>query len=133
MDPVTTAIIAALAAGIIKSSSTVGEKAIVDAYEALKALIQHKFGSDSKVAKAVNELEEEPDSEGYKAVLKEQVAKAKVDQDSEVLTAAQALLDKLQAQPDGAQAVQQATGSYIAQAMHGSSANVNIGQVKDSH
>ena len=133
MDPITTAIIAALAAGIIKSSSTAGEKVIVDAYEALKAIIKRKFGSDSKVAKAVNELEEDPDSEGYKAVLKEQVAKAKVDQDSEVLAAAQALLDKLQAQPGSVKYIQQAAGNYIAQAAHGSSANVNIGQPpKDS-
>jgi hypothetical protein len=132
MYTVTTAIIAALAAGIIKSSSTVGENAIVDAYGALKAIIKRKFGSDSKVVKAVNDFEEEPDSEGYKAVLKEQVEKAKVHQDSEVLATAQVLLGMLQAQSGSEQAVQQATGNYIAQAAQGSSANVNIMQPKES-
>ena len=84
MDPVTTAIIAALVAGVVKSAGAVGEKVLVDAYDALKAAIKHKLGDDSKVSKAVNDLEEEPESEGYKAVLKEQVAKAKADQDPEV-------------------------------------------------
>lgn len=132
MDPITTAIIAAIAAGVIKSSGSVGEKVITDAYEALKAIIKNKFGADSKVVKAVKDLEEEPNSEGYKTVLGEQVSKANANQDPEVCAVAQDLLDKLEAHPDGAQAVQQATGSYIAQAMHGSQASVNIGQVMES-
>ena len=77
-------------------------------------------------AKAVEGVEAKPDSAGRKATLEEEVASAKADQDAELLKAAQALLEKLNAQPGGAQIIQQATGSYIAQASGGSTATVNV-------
>ena len=101
---------------------------IVEAYEALKAAIRNKLGIDSDADKAVAALEAKPESEGRKSTLKEELTAAKADQDPQILAAAQALLDKLKAQPGGEQIIQQATGSYIAQASHGSSASVNIGE-----
>ena len=44
MDPVTTAIVVALAAGATSGVTEAGRKAIADAYEALKTLLKKKFG-----------------------------------------------------------------------------------------
>jgi len=93
MDPVTTAIVTAL--------GKLGEIAIMDAYEALKAAIAHKCGVDSDLVGAVEKLEEKPDSAGRKEMLKEEVAEAKADQDPDIRRAAEALLEKLKVLPDG--------------------------------
>ena len=126
MEPVTTAIVAAVAAGIAKSAGSVGEKVLVDSYAALKALLKRKFGGDSKLVKAVDDLEAKPDSDGRKLTLKEEVGDAKADEDPEIRQAAQTVLDQLEAQPGGQQHIQNAIGSYIAQADRQSTAQVHI-------
>jgi hypothetical protein len=128
VDPITAAIVAALSAGAISGLTAASKTAITDAYDQLKALLIKKFGSDSEVMHAVNEVEAKPDAVGRKAMLQEEITTAKANQDQEVLQAAQALLHLLQATPEGAQYIQTATGSYIAQADRGSSASVNIGR-----
>lgn len=127
MDPITTAIVAALSAGAMSGLTETSKTAITDAYARLKTLLTKKFGGESEVVHAASEVEAKPDSAGRQAMLQEEVAAAKADQDQEVLHAAQALLQLLQASPEGGQHVQTATGSYIAQADRGSSASVNIG------
>jgi hypothetical protein len=128
MDPITTAIVAALSAGAMSGLTEISKTAITDAYARLKTLLTKKFGGESEVVHAVNEVEAKPDSAGRKATLQEEVATAKADQDQEVLHAAQALLQLLQVSPEGGLHVQTATGNYIAQADRGSSASVNIGR-----
>ena len=131
MDPVTTAIIAAVAAGAAAGAGQVAEQAIVDGYNRLKAAIRQNFGADSEVAQAVEKVEAKPESAGRRETLKEEVAAAQADQDAELRQAAEALLEQLKAQPGGAQHVQQiASGSYIAQASHGGMASVTVGQSK---
>jgi len=125
MDPLSL-IVAAVAAGIAASAGKVGESLITDAYSALKQAIKNKLGIDSKAAKAVEELEQDAESEGQKLVLKEQLKKAGAEQDADLVRLATVVLEQLKAQPGGAQIVQQATGSYIAQASQGSSASVNV-------
>ncbi len=50
MEPITTtAIIAAITAGIGKYGEQVGGKVLGDAYAGLKGVLQRKFGADSKV------------------------------------------------------------------------------------
>jgi hypothetical protein len=132
MDPITTAIIAGVTAGVVGGTTEVGKKVIVDAYEALKAVLRQKCGLDSDLVEAVEKLEKKPDSAGRKETLKEEVEAAKADQDPDIVKAAQALLDQLKAQPGGEQHVQQiASGSYIAQASHGGTASVNVNQPKE--
>jgi hypothetical protein len=132
MDPITTAIIAALTAGVVSGTTEVGKNVIVDAYNALKAALQKKCGLDSDLVEAVEKLEKKPDSTGRKETLKEEVEAAQADQDPDILTAAQALLELLKAQPGGEQRVQQiATGNYIAQASHGGTASVQVNRPKD--
>jgi hypothetical protein len=97
MDPITAAIVAAVAAGAAK----VGGQAVADAYAGLKALLKRKFGADSKVVKATEEVEANPESKSRPAILSEEVMAAKADQDSEILKAAEALLAKLKDTPGG--------------------------------
>jgi hypothetical protein len=131
MDPVTTAILAALAAGAVSGITEVGKNTFIDAYNALKSLLKKKFGNESEVVKSIEGLEAKPDSTARKELLKEEVEAAKADQDSEILQAAQILLDQIKAHPSGEQHIQTASGSYIAQSDRGSTSTVNVSYPKD--
>jgi hypothetical protein len=128
MDPVTAAIVAAIVAGLARGAGTVGEKLLGDAYTGLKGLLRRKFGRDSQVAKAVDELEAQPESDARKQVLAEEVKISGADRDDELLRVAKDLLERLQAQPGGAAHVQQAVGNYIAQASESGHAEVRVNQ-----
>jgi hypothetical protein len=95
MDPITTAIIAALAAGAVAGATDVGKQAIADAYNGLKAVIRRKWGAQSELGQAVDSLESNPDSAGRQEVLAEEVAAAQADQDADIVAALQALQEKL--------------------------------------
>jgi hypothetical protein len=131
MDPVTTAILAALAAGAIGGVTEMSKTAITDAYQKLKGLLVTKFGTKSKVVTAVDDLEEEHDSKGRQLTLQEQIAKVKADQDQELIQAAQVLLREVRSQPDGEQRIQSIVGNYNAQVYGSGSASVNINHPKD--
>jgi hypothetical protein len=126
MDPITTAIVAALAAGAVSGATEVGKQALVDAYGELKSRIEKKFGKESKIVKAVQELEDEPDFEPNRKALAGRVEQSKASQDGEILAAARALLEQIEARPGGEQHVMTATGSYIAQADRGGTATVSV-------
>jgi hypothetical protein len=101
MDPITTAILAAITAGVVPGLTQVSKKAIVDAYDGLKALLEEKFGKDSDIAKAVEELENKPDSTARRAVLQEEVRSADAEHDPALLQSAEALLAKIKDCPGG--------------------------------
>ena len=84
MDPITMAIIAALA--------NLSDTLVKDAYQALKGLITQKFGEKSDLTQAVGQVESKP-SKPRQAVLEEEIAAAKADQDAELLQAAEKLLE----------------------------------------
>lgn len=88
MEPMTI-ILTALVAGAAKAAGD----AAPDAYKGLKALIQKKFAG-KPVAEAMLE-EHEKDPETYAAPLKKNLVEAGVDQDAEILKAAQVLLEQL--------------------------------------
>jgi len=127
MDPVTTAIVAGIAAG----ATEIAKNAIVDAYGALKTIIKQKLGEKSELANAIESLENKPDSTGRKAMLQEEVTAAKADRDPEILAATQQLIDAIKDQPGGEKHIQTATGSYIAQADRGGTATVTVNQPKE--
>ncbi len=99
---------------------------MVDGYEALKAALTARFGADSELAGAVAGLEKHPDSDGRKQTLDEEIVAAKADADPELVELARALLDRIESQPGGAQHIQNAMGSYIAQADRGGTASVTV-------
>jgi hypothetical protein len=114
MDPITTAIIAAVSAGAAAGTTEVGKKAILDAYNGLKNLIQRKVGTDSEVVKAITSLEGEPESQECIAVLQEKVKSAKALNDEEVIKTAKALLEMV-----GPKQASVSKFSQQAQTMHG--------------
>ena len=98
MELVLTAILGAL--------TKLSDTAVRDAYEGLKDLIRRKFGGDSAIADAVDGVEKKPDSEARKGLLKEELADGEVDRHPELLAAAKALIDAVQALPDGKATIQ---------------------------
>lgn len=129
MDPVTMAIVVAVTAGMTSGVTEVGKQAIVDAYNALKKLLKQKFGGESKVVNAIEEVEGTPDSKGRQQTLQEEVAKVHADQDPELHQAAQDVLAQVRALPGGIQCIQciqNVAGNYNASAQGGGSATVNV-------
>jgi hypothetical protein len=131
VDPISAAIIAALAAGAASGATDVAKSALVDGYIGIKNLIKKKWGGDSDVSKAVQQLQDKPDSDARKAMLVEEVKAAKIAEDPELTTMAQSLLSLIKSMPDGGKHIQTATGTGIAQADRGSTATVSIGSTAD--
>jgi hypothetical protein len=107
MDPVTTAILAAIAAGVASGGPKAVEAAVVDAYGGLKRLLQQKFGPQSTVIEAVEKVEAKPEREGYRVTLREEIQEAEAEKDPEILQAAELLQDQIKQQPHGDQLIQQ--------------------------
>ncbi|MGF1473448.1 MAG: hypothetical protein ACFB50_17135 [Rubrobacteraceae bacterium] len=124
MEPVTFAVIVAFLAQ--QATGQVASEAATDAYRALKDKLSSRFGDKSDVIEAVDILEKRPDSEGSKKLLQEEIDRAAPDSDPEIFAAAQHLRDQIESEPGGEQHIQQARGMYIAQADHGSTANVSV-------
>ncbi|MBN3923944.1 hypothetical protein [Nostoc sp. NMS4] len=89
MEPISI-IIAALGAGAIAATKDTAGTAVKDAYQGLKALIKKKFESEPKAQMVLEEHETDPET--YEAPLKKKLAEAGVDQDAEIIKAAQELL-----------------------------------------
>jgi hypothetical protein len=111
MDLVTTAILAAVTARVAPELTEGSKKAIEEAYDGLKGLIREKCVGESELVEAVDKLEQRPESAGRRETLKEEVERANAEKDPEILAAAQALLEKIQAQPGGEQHIRRAIGS----------------------
>jgi hypothetical protein len=126
MDPLSAAIIAAVAAGLVKGAGEVSQKVLVDGYERLKALLGRRFGDRSEVVQAVQGLEARPDSPARRNLVVEEVQLSGAGNDEELLTVARDLLARIQEDPGPRASVQQAIGSYIAQADRQSHAEVNV-------
>jgi len=128
MDP-STLIVTALTAGATAGSQSVVNDAIKDAYAGLKALIRRKFTGKPSAEVALNEHETDPET--WQAPLKKVLAQERLDQDSEILQAAQELLDQIQAQPGGKHYTQSIIGNYNAQVQGSGSASVSVNQPKE--
>src|SRR6476659_445264 len=84
-------IVTALIGGVAAESGKVATKAVVDSFRALKELVVRKLGDKSEAAEALTKLEDKPDSDGRKATLAEELKDAKVEDDPELLEAAERL------------------------------------------
>jgi len=101
MDPITTAIVAALPA----LASDLMKASVKDAYEGLKAVIRRKWGEASPTTKAVEALESNPHSKGQAAVLAEHIAATNATADADVMHALSKLVDELKKEGVGGKAV----------------------------
>jgi len=95
MDPISMALIGALASGVAKGVGEASKSLIPDAYKALKAAIQKKLGADSDAVTALESVEKKPDSKARQAVLSEEITTAGLDKDPDLLKLAQALAEAL--------------------------------------
>lgn len=96
---ITTAIVTAIA--------NLSKDAIKDSYNALKAALKNRFGEESDLVDAVEQLEKKPESEARRSILQEEVEIAKADGESSILQLAQALINQLQNQPNGQDTINQ--------------------------
>ena len=121
MNPITL-ILTALVAGTVKAAGD----AVPDAYKGLKTLIQKKFVG-KPVAEAMLE-EHEKDPETYAAPLKKNLLEAGIDQDEEILKAAQALLEQLkpEAAVPGTINIGQGAKGIVGQTVTGATITGNI-------
>ncbi len=126
MEPVTTAILSALAVGATAGVTDSAKKLVSDGYQALKGLLKGKLGAESKVVEAVEKLEEDPSSPGWQASVSKEIDKVKAELGPEINASAEALLEAIKELPLGEQHIQTATGDYIAQAQEGSTATVTV-------
>jgi hypothetical protein len=125
MDPITTAILAAipaLASDLVKSS-------VKDAYNGLKSVIVRKWGATSPVVQSVEELEVNPHSKGQAAALAENVAAATLTSDVEVMQALAELVDALKTEGFGGKAIAAITINISGGTIQGivGAENVSIG------
>ena len=105
MDPITTAIFAAINAGLLSGISFVSRQTIMDSYSALKKLLKKKFGDKSDLLKAVTELEKKQ-TEGRRITLEEEIRENKIDKDKEINLYAKKLLETITEQlPDSSKAI----------------------------
>lgn len=104
MDPLSI-IMTAIVAGAATAFKPTAEQAVKDAYAGLKRIIQDKYSGQKKVSWGIGSVEEDPDSQGGQALLKEGLSAADAGQDEELLKAAQALQEALQGTPEGKAAV----------------------------
>ena len=125
MDPISTAILAAISAGVLTGATKIADQVISDGYLAIKQLLRRKFGTKSEIVKAVKALEAKPDSEARIGVLREEITTAKADQDAELLQAAQVLLEKLGFKPDNTNIKQVTIGDQNIQ-VAGSKNSINM-------
>jgi hypothetical protein len=101
MDPITTAIVAAipaLASDLVKSS-------VKDAYKGLKGIIRRKWGDAAPISKAITAIEEDPTSKAQAAVLEEKVGAVKATEDADVLQALRVLVEQMKTHGIGGEAV----------------------------
>ncbi len=126
MEPITTTLLSALVAGAAAGVTEAGKKLVVDGSGALKAALRAKFGAASELPRELEGLERNPESQGRKQTLDEEIAAAKADADPELVELARALLAQIESQPGGAQHIQNAVGSYIAHADRGATATVTV-------
>ncbi|MEU5324344.1 hypothetical protein AB0G67_47685 [Streptomyces sp. NPDC021056] len=126
MDPISAAIIGAVAAGLLQGAGDISQQTMVDGYRRLKNLLVGRFGDRSDVVQAVEAVETRPDSAARREVLAEEVGRSGAERDDEIAAAARDLLARLQQDPAVASSMQQAIGSYIAQADRHGHAEVNV-------
>ena len=111
------------------AGQAVGAGLVNAAFGKMKSVLRKKGGDEGKVTKSVDELVANPDSQGRKLTLAEELEASGANEDPEVRAAARELIDAVRAQPGGEQHVtnvMNAVGNFIAQAGPGGMAEVKV-------
>ena len=101
MEPLTSAIIAAVSAGATFRT---------EEYAQLKSLIEKSFGVESNVVKAVEALEANPNSIELKAALEAEILRAEIDENSVFERVLEQFLKAIKSKAGGSQITQTIVG-----------------------
>lgn len=113
MDPITQAIVFGIAGNF-------ATEAIKAAYNAFHNAIASKFGLNSRLVEAINELKANPNVEGQKLVLQGQVMVSKANEDPHLVTLAEHVIKLAkEQQPGGQQVITQKADNVENSAMSG--------------
>jgi hypothetical protein len=93
MEPITTTILTALAAGAAAAAKDTAGAAIKDAYQGLKNLIERRFAGKPKAEIVLTEHSKDPQT--WKKPMEEALVETGADQDDELVKKAEALLKLL--------------------------------------
>lgn len=96
-----TGIVSALAAGALASAKEVASQAVADAYDGLKTLLQDVYHLTS-----LKLLEKNPESEGFRSALKEEISGTDATEDESVAELLQQLIEAIEADEMTQQALQ---------------------------
>ncbi len=127
MDPITASLVAALAVGAAAGITETGKQLIPDAYNALKAALQQKFGVASDLGQAVDQLHQKPESKSRAGVVQEEIESAGAARDPELLKLAEALQAALKQSGAGDQDQATLSGSGAIAQGDGASATAATG------
>ncbi len=97
-----TAILATLASDFV-------ETALENSYNSLKLALKRKFPKNRQLVCAIDGCEKNPDSQAWQAVLVEELEKAKVDDDPDIINLAQQLIKEIEFIPNGKSLVENTT------------------------
>ena len=126
MDSVSLSISLALISGVASGLTETGKDAISDTYKALKKKLSEKFGKSSNIPKAINLLEESPDSKIIKDSLAKEIERVEANKDSEILKIAGLLIELLSKEKYASSNTQIINGNYNAVSSGGGIASVNV-------
>jgi hypothetical protein len=127
MEPLSL-IAAALTAGAAAAARDTTGAAIKDGYQSLKALLQKKLMGNQAAMIVLEEHEKDPDT--FDAPLKKKLAEAAIDQEAEILRAAETLLEQTRA-VTGATTVINQTISNLRYAATSGSGDATISTIHD--
>jgi hypothetical protein len=125
-EMVTDAIVAALSAGAVAGATDAAKSAMADSYQGLKSLIKKNFGDHSGVAKAIDNLEEKPDSGGRRQTVLEELQAINSTSDPELVSAAQSLFKLIRTLPLTVKPLQVAERTGTAQANRSATTTVTL-------
>ena len=118
MEPISTAIIAAAAAGIFDGVKGAVDTAVTDAYAGLKALIVNRFGTTPPVVAALERYEDTPDSARRQSELVAIFAEHGVAADTDIAAAGHRLADALTLVHQPVQIIVHGDGATIVPGAH---------------
>ena len=107
MDPqaITTAILAAISAGLISGIKDSGQKLVEDSLNSLISKLLEKLGKDNKVSKAIEEVRQEPDFKPHETTLQARIEQSDIANDEELVAVIKKLQDALKSHPASLQQV----------------------------
>ncbi|MGF1487709.1 MAG: hypothetical protein ACFBSE_11520 [Prochloraceae cyanobacterium] len=125
-------IIEAIAASVTSGAIiNVAKNPVAKAYKNLKESLIEKFGPQHPFILTLEWFEADPQSQGYKVTLEEQIKKAKLEEDPELINLAKKLLDLLEDRQSGKQNIVQNI-SNVKYAATSATGNASIGNITEN-